>query len=60
MMKQKACAVCGKTCWHNSMANKPGEEPGWRCTYCGYPLGTGPKRERNEPIHEKQLSKARK
>lgn len=53
-MVRKLCTACGKTCWHN-----PLKDGGLRCTYCGTPPGTGPKRERNETIINRQIAKAR-
>lgn len=61
MIKQR-CSDCGKVCWHNSLPKKEGKAgaiSGYRCTYCGSPLGTGPKRERNSDLNRKQIAKAR-
>ncbi len=58
MMQIKKCLTCGKTCWHNSLGKKAAEAQGWRCTFCGYPLGTGPKKDKMESIHQHQLRKA--
>lgn len=52
MMVQKLCTNCGKTCWHNS---KP--DGGYRCTYCAYPAGTGPKMEKHNAIMRIQVAK---
>lgn len=56
MMKKK-CLECGKDAWHNTTGS--GKEVGTRCTYCGFPLGTGPKRERNAATHARQVAAAR-
>lgn len=56
MMIMKDCKNCGRTCWHNPMKDKAA---GFRCTYCAYPPGTGPKGERNTAIMRQQIAKPR-
>lgn len=51
----KYCSACFKTCLHNPMG-KAGE---FRCTYCGTPVTSTPKREQQEAIRQKQIAKAR-
>lgn len=57
-MTKKTCGECGKLAWHNP--TQKGSEKGLRCTYCGYPLGTGPKRDKNSALHAAQVAKARR
>lgn len=58
MMLHKKCSECGKDAWHNP--TRKDKETGYRCTYCGFPLGTGPKRDRNMDTLARQVAKARK
>lgn len=57
-MIRKRCSECGITCWHNKMPAKSGSA--YRCTYCGFPLGTGPKKDRMVALHTRQVRKASK
>ncbi len=57
-VEKQHCSACGKFCWHNPYGNK--DKKGFRCTFCGNPVGTGPKRDRTLPVHEAQVAKARK
>jgi len=49
-MLKKLCNTCGRTCWHNPT------KAGSRCTFCGYPANTGPKREQNETMIRRQAT----
>lgn len=57
-MIRKGCVECGKTGWHNP--TQKDKQEGHRCTFCGFPLGTGPKRDKNAATHAAQVAKARK
>lgn len=52
-MIKKLCLSCGRFCWHNP--TKDAKES--RCTFCGTPVNTGPKREINEETRRKQIMK---
>lgn len=52
-MIRKWCSSCFRVTLHNPM-QKAGE---YRCTFCGHPVGTGPKREANEALRKAQASK---
>lgn len=57
--KVMKCTECGTTCVHNRMPGKKDTAGNWRCTFCGHPLGTGPKRDRNMNTHLKQVEKGK-
>lgn len=58
-MIRKRCGECGTTCFHNPLIEKGKFNGGYRCTYCGYPLGTGPKRDKTSMRHLQQVAKVR-
>lgn len=53
-MIKKWCASCHREAWHNPSGKKDGRP---RCTFCGDPVPTGPKREANEELRRKQSAK---
>jgi len=55
-MEKRFCTACFKTTWHNPLGGK--NKGGYRCTYCAEPIGTGPKRDKHAPIHDRQVEKA--
>lgn len=55
-MVKRLCTECHRFCWHNVRAKSKDSAGGYRCTFCGYPLGTGPKHDRDEPMHRRQLA----
>ena len=54
-MIKKFCTSCGQDTWHNPQGAKA--KGSFRCTYCGSPVSTGPKRETNEALRVKQVKK---
>lgn len=53
-MKKQFCLSCGRTKWHNQTTPK---YSGWRCTFCGTPVPTGPKREQGEARRNKAIAR---
>lgn len=58
-MIKKRCNECGVVCWHNPLKATKDGNSGSRCTHCGAPLGTGPKKDRMVAINARQIAKAR-
>lgn len=58
-MIKKLCNECGKVVWHNTGTKSKESQGVVRCTYCGFPLGTGPKKDKMTAIHLQQVAKAR-
>lgn len=59
-MIRKHCNECGQTCLHNALGKaKEGNTQDYRCTGCGFPLGTGPKKDRMVMAHAKLVTRAR-
>jgi len=55
----KLCKECGKECWHNLLKKNKDGQGGERCTYCAFPLGTGPKRDVHSALNTQQMAKVR-
>ena len=54
MMQKRFCSSCKREAQHNRMGKVGDKTDLWRCTHCGYPASSGPKKDAQLAIIEKR------